>query len=257
MKHLLIILAGVVSLTSCGTAGNGAFSGAMFGGMIGSAIGGITGGPRGSDVGTLIGMATGAATGAAVGAASEKAQRKTYSKAVTQQQTANDNYDDSSYDDDYYDKSGNGNDIIYMDPADSINNAAANNDVPSATIETTEDGITFTHAIDIRNCSLADSNNECHIAQGETVKLSFEIHNVSNEMAVNLVPAVRETTRNKRLAVSPATLIENLGARKAVRYTAYISAKDNLKTGTAHFRICVVSNKKAISNTIEFDVPLN
>ena len=72
MKKLIILAAGVLVLSSCGTTGSGAFAGASFGGMIGSAIGGIIGGPRGSDVGTLIGMGTGAAAGAAIGSAAEK-----------------------------------------------------------------------------------------------------------------------------------------------------------------------------------------
>lgn len=227
MKKLIILIAGVLTLSSCGTTGSGAFSGAMFGGIIGSAIGGIAGGPRGSDVGTLIGMATGAATGAAMGAASERAQQ-------TQEP-------------EYYDKTGSGNDVIYMDPAD------APNTVPTATVESVCDK----HAIDIRNVRFTGKTSEKHIGKGETVSICFEIHNTCNEAISNIVPIVQETTGNKRLTVSPAILVESLGAHRAIRYTAYITAKSSLKTGTAHFKVYVNNGNTTISNTSEIDVQLN
>ena len=71
------------------------------------------------------------------------------------------------------------------------------------------------------------------------------------------MPMVQETTGNKRLLISPSTMIETLDAHKAIRYTAFISAQDNLKTGAAHFRISVLAGKTLVSNIVEFDIPLN
>lgn len=233
MKKLIILMVGVMTLASCGTTGSGAFSGAMFGGMIGSAIGGITGGPRGSDFGTLIGMATGAATGAAVeAAANNKTERRT------------------APDSEYYDKTGSGNDIIYMEPADNVGEYTK---VPSASVEKVGEGC----PIDIRNIRFIGNNQATHIAKGETASICFEIHNTSNDVITNIVPMVIETTGNKRLAVSPAILIENLGPRKALRYTAYITAKNSLKTGTARFKLSVNSGNATISNIEEIEVALN
>lgn len=207
MKKLIILAAGVVMLSSCGTTGSGAFAGASFGGMIGSAIGGIIGGPRGSDVGTLIGMGTGAAAGAAIGSAAEK--------QVEDNRSAR-------------------SEVVYQDPADN-----------------------YANVVTICNARFVNNSGSVHIAKGETAKISFEIHNSTSEVLYNLVPMVRETTGNRRLSVSPAILLETLGAGRAVRYTAFITAEDNLKKGTAHFNICVETDGRPVSNTVELDVPLN
>ncbi len=224
MKKLVILLASVLTLASCGTTGSGALTGASFGGVIGSAIGGIIGGPRGSDIGTLIGMGTGAAVGgAAASAATKSSNAGTY-----------DNYDDA----------------VYYDPT-------ANSSTQSSSIEyPTQDG-DYAQAIQITNARFCNSDNTVHIAKGETTKIVFEIYNLTNEIQTNLVPSVNETTGNKRLSVSPAILLETLGAKKAVRYTAFITAADNLKTGNAHFVINIQNNGNIVSNTIELDVPLN
>ena len=217
MKKVIVIIAGVLILSSCGTSGNGAFSGAMFGGMIGSAIGGILGGPRGSDVGTIVGAAGGAAVGAAV------------EKSATEKASVGD--------------------APYQEPA-------VGDDVPQAEVYDV-DATENTNAVRIKNLMLRDAYDACHISHGDTVRLSFEIHNATDEMLMELVPVVKETTGNERLLVSPAILIETLGARKAVRYTAYIIAAENLKKGTANFNVSVQSSGAVVSNTMNIEVPLN
>ena len=102
-----------------------------------------------------------------------------------------------------------------------------------------------------------NGDNTMHISKGELVKISFEVRNVSGESVYGLVPTVKETTGNKHLLISPATMIENLGSHKAIRYTAYISAERSLKKGTAHFQIVIMSADKQLSNVVEFDVELN
>ena len=73
-KSVLILIASVLLLTSCGTyTGDGMANGAFFGSMIGSMIGGISDGRRGSDIGGLIGMAGGAVVGAVIGSAADEA----------------------------------------------------------------------------------------------------------------------------------------------------------------------------------------
>lgn len=227
MKKLILFVACALMLASCGTAGSGALTGAGFGGMVGSAIGGIIGGPRGSDVGTLIGMATGAAGGAAIGAAAEKSAKEGR------------NYD------------GGYDDAVYQEPS-------VRNNAPQAKVEDYDgENVVPATMVEIRNIALHDANDACHIAGGDTVRLSFEIHNVTDGMLTNLVPVVREMTGNKRLSVSPAILIETLGARKGVRYTAYILAAENLKSGTAHFNVLVQSSGEVVSNALDLEVPLD
>ena len=220
-KSIIIILAAILMLASCGTTGEGAFTGATFGGLIGSAIGGITGGPRGSDIGTLIGVATGAAAGAAVGAAAEKSR--------------NNEYTDNT---------------VYGDPNGGI--------APQAKVEYDPENQTASPVIRIKNAEFHNTEGTKHISRGETVSISFEIHNATNDVVTNIVPIVQETSGNKRLSVSPAILLETLGAKKAVRYTAFITAQDNLKTGTAHFSIKVTDGTGIVSNTMEIsDIALN
>ncbi len=128
---------------------------------------------------------------------------------------------------------------------------------PAAVVEVSETGAKVTTPIVISNARFINNDNTTHIAKGELVKVSFEVRNASDKNLYGIVPTVTETTGNKHLLISPSTLIENLGSHKAIRYTAYISAEQSLKKGTAHFQICVMSAGKQLSNVIEFDVELN
>ena len=111
--------------------------------------------------------------------------------------------------------------------------------------------------IRIENISFVNNDNTVHIAKGEVAKIVFEIRNVTASSWDNIVPTVEETTGNKRLLVSPSIMIESIAPHRAVRYTAFISAQKNLKTGTAHFKLSVKRNGEVFSNVEEFDVPLN
>lgn len=73
-KAILIAMVGVMTLSSCYSTGQGAYTGAYFGSIMGSAMGGIIGGRSGRDVGTLVGMATGTAIGATAGSMAEDAR---------------------------------------------------------------------------------------------------------------------------------------------------------------------------------------
>ncbi len=241
MKKLLILIVGAIMMTSCNTASNGAFSGAMFGGVIGSCIGGINGGPRGSDVGTLVGMMAGAATGAAIGSAVESQQTRAY-YALPPEEIRDGNRGIT-----YDDQSGRSEKPVYDDVIQMDKKSVDINEIQTPRYDTD---------IRIENVRFVNDANTQHISKGELVKISFEVCNVSDSVTLNIVPMVKETTDNKRILVSPATMIENLGAHKAIRYTAFVSAQKNLKTGTAHFQISVMSGTEVISNIVEFDIPL-
>lgn len=241
MKALSTLIVGALLVTSCGSTGSGAFSGAMLGGVIGSCIGGIGGGPRGSDIGTLIGMAGGAAAGAAIATAAEQQQTRAYNAS----QSSYDSYSTDVYSD--ADPSGRSDKPVYDDVI--TMGDAGQQQQPSATQK-------YATNIRIENVRFVNNDNTTHISKGELVKISFEVRNVTNSSWTNIVPRVEETTGNKRLLISPSTMIESLAPHKAIRYTAFISAQKNLKTGTAHFRLSVLSNGAVMSNVEEFDIPL-
>lgn len=232
---------GALIVSSCGSTGSGAFSGAMLGGVIGSCIGGIGGGPRGSDIGTLIGMAGGAAAGAAIANAADQQQARAYNAT----RAYNDSYADSTSD--YADPAERSDKPVYDDVI-TMGDTRQEQQMPAAQKYATN--------IRIENVRFINSSNTTHIAKGELVKISFELRNVTDSHWTNIVPTVQETTGNKRLIVSPSTLIESLAPRKAIRYTAFVSAQKNLRTGTAHFRLYVTSNGDVMSNVEEFDIPL-
>lgn len=253
-------------LASCNTTGGGAMTGAMFGGVIGSSIGGISGGWRGSDIGTLVGMAVGAGTGAAIGSAAEAKERESIREHYRSLGIDSDNPNTvADDDDDVYgvskskDKSGYSATPKYDDRIDFDGNGsvASGGDVPPAVVEISETGAVVSTPVTIENARFINGDNTMHISKGELVKISFEVRNVSGESVYGLVPTVKETTGNKHLLISPATMIENLGSHKAIRYTAYISAERSLKKGTAHFQIVIMSADKQLSNVVEFDVELN
>lgn len=242
MKKLIILIVGAVMTVSCGTAGSGAFNGAMLGGIVGSSIGGISGGYRGSDIGTLVGMATGAVAGGMIGAANEAERNRAYYAA-----SSNAGYGGGRTAE-YYDPSGRteqpvNDDVINLEPSS----------VDIQSIGTPK----YDTAVRIENARFINADNTQHIAKGELVKVAFEVRNVSGEPLSNIVPMVQETTGNKRILISPSTMIESLGAHKAIRYTAFVSAQKNLKTGSAHFKLSVMAGGAVVSNIIEFDVPLN
>lgn len=249
MKKLVILIVGAIMMTSCGTTGTGALTGAMFGGMIGSAIGGIGGGPRGSDIGTLIGMSAGAMAGAAVGSAAEQQTTQSYYA-----QHHDGTYTRSSSENNYGQRGG-----AYQQGTERSDQPLYDDVITMETPTDTMPAVTaplYTTDIVISNVRFINDANTQHISAGELVRISFEIRNVTQETKYNIVPVVKETTGNKRLLVSPSTLIESLPARKALRYTAFVSAQENLKSGTAHFVISVDANKNVASNIVEFDVPL-
>lgn len=287
MKKIFILVLSATMMVSCTTnTGAGAVGGAMIGSVLGSAIGGISGGWRGSNIGTVVGMATGAAAGAAIGSAADKAERERYEEYVNEREAYREaRYQQSDYnqphhsnDAAYYDARGMGDDRIDFGPspapqpqtntatgstANTINVGSTANtgsnapSIPLSRIEAAEAQHSSAFPITIQNARFINDVGDMHISRGEVVQISFEVRNTSNNTVYSVVPTVLETTGNKRLFISPSTTIESLAAHSAIRYTAYVSAQSNLKTGNAHFVVKVLSANQLISNVIEFDVALN
>lgn len=287
MKKIFILVLSATTMASCATnTGTGAVGGAMIGSVLGSAIGGISGGWRGSNIGTVVGMAGGAATGAAIGAAADKAERERYEEYVNEREAYREarnsqaSYNQPNYSNDaaYYNANGTGDDRIDFGPSPaSASTAVASTaaapqaqsnpttgstngsvpTVPLSRIEAAEAQHSSAFPITIQNARFINDMGDMHIGRGEVVQIVFEVRNTTSNTVYNVVPTVQETTGNKRLFISPSTTIESLAPHSAIRYTAYVSAQTNLKTGTAHFSVKVLSANQLISNVVEFDVALN
>ncbi len=251
-KILTLLVSSLLILTSCSTTTSTtstAFGGALFGGMIGSAVGGISGGPRGSSIGTLIGGAAGAMAGVAVDNALQKKAQTYYGDADVNKDSYNDNRRASGM-----------RNMNVRESYDPVYNDIVDLRMPKAHVESTDSAILFPNTqypIYIENTHFLNSTATPHIAQNEMVSIQFEIRNISETTITNVVPVVIETTGNKRLQISPATLIEQIPGGSALRYSTFVKAQDNLKSGTAHFDIYITANGAMVSQKVSFDVPLN
>ncbi len=251
MKKIFTLLIGsLLILTSCGTTtGTSAFSGALFGGMIGSAVGGIAGGPRASSIGTLIGGAAGGLAGVAVDNALQKQAQTYYGDANVVQDSYNDNR-----------RADGMRNMNVKETYDPVYNDVVDLSMPKAHVENKDSAVLFPNTqypIYIENSQFINNTSTPHIAQNEMVCIQFEIRNISETTITNVVPVVMETTGNKRLQISPATLIEQIPGGTALRYSTFVKAQDNLKSGTAHFDIYITANGALVSQKVSFDVPLN
>ena len=241
-RNVILTMSVALLVSSCGTyEGAGAYAGAQFGSIIGSAIGGITGGWRGSDVGTLVGMAGGAAVGAAIGKAADNAQQRSYEESTTNRnrQTARTTrasgaYNDNGYGD--YNESG-------FDPTNSgddrIDFGAA---APPARHASTAPVM-----LEIRNARLVDASHDGVLTRGEEARMVFEIYNPTQQVAYNVLPMVVETTGNRHIFISENVLVESIGPKQTIRYTAMLKTDNRLRDGEASIRIGVMQNNKEIT----------
>lgn len=224
MKKVLIISLGLLTMmSSCGTyEASGAATGAYFGSIIGSAIGGITGGWRGSDVGQLVGMAGGAAVGAAIGKASdEKTQKRyeNYAERSSRQQNRSWSSDDSGYD-----PTNSGDDRIMLD------------------------GMSTPPAIplELRNIQVLDHSRDGVMSRGEACRVVLEIHNPTSQVAYGVRPIVAEVTGNRHIFISENVLIESIGPKQTMRYTAMMKTDNRLKDGMAVIRVSLNQGGKEL-----------
>lgn len=115
-----------------------------------------------------------------------------------------------------------------------------------------------TSAIDnlkIRNIRFIDDDRDHVISSGENCKVIFEIINEGNRTAFNVVPVVAETTGMKRIYISPSVMIEQIGPKDGVKYTASISAGDRIKTGEVIIRLAVADADGLEYDWQEFALP--
>lgn len=289
-KNLIILIAGVITLTSCFSyAGAGAANGAYFGSVLGSAIGGITGGYHGHHVGTLVGMASGAIIGAAAGEAKERQvqndraqylQEKARLKANRDARagrgvatTTRQNTEDCKpyvFDDDVdsgFDENNGADDRIDIDFGAADEAPAADTPMtlpltPKDYEQMEADGVdvpTIPAAmpmLEIRNLRFIDENGDNIISRGEKCEIVFEVFNSGAGKAFNVEPTVFEMTSNKHILVSPGILVESIDAHKGIRYTARVVADRMLKNGKVSFAVSVVKDGNPVAGTkvLKFDV---
>lgn len=172
--------------------------GGQFGYVIGSAIGGITGGGRGHDWGALIGTVGGVAAGAAIGAAVENAQEeKVRNRTMVKPPMEQNNQWEGTADDRV--------DFGLSGPGEP--------------------------PLEIRHAGIMDSKHDGVLTRGEECTVRFEIFNTSDHVVRNIRPIVCDVTGNKHVKISPNLLIEAIGPREGIRYTATILADKKLKDG--------------------------
>lgn len=208
-KHLILLLAALIGISSCATDGSmeRGMTGAYIGTMFGSIVGDIVGGYHGSHVGALVGGAVGAAAGVASAKAEQNARKQHYD-------SRQDSYDGGDYDNRYYDNSisyGNGRDYTYIPPANP------------------------TESLEVRNILFADDNGNRVLEPKEQAYISFDIYNRSGQPIYNVSPIV--VCDNKRIEISPTATIAAIDSGKGMRYRCVVRAKKNIQPGTSTFNI--------------------
>ena len=242
MKKVLIFSMGALLLmSSCGTyEASGATTGAYFGSIIGSAIGGITGGWRGSDVGSLVGMAGGAVVGAAIGKAADEKAEQRYADYAERRDNARrnrrewDNYDSG------FDATNSGDDRIMMDGMSA----------PTPDMRTPMSA-PKTVPLEIRRLQVMERDRNGILSRGEEGRVVFEIYNPTSERAFNVEPIVSEMTGNKHIHISDNVMIESIGPKQAMRYTAMLKADSRLKDGDALIRVSLLQGGREVPSQIK------
>lgn len=234
-------------VSSCKTAGEGAYTGATFGSVLGSAIGGISGGWRGHDIGTIVGMAGGAAVGAAVGAAAEKKQQEKiegYHRRIEQRERQSQR--DDVVDDSGFDATNSGDDRIDI----GIGGPKGEASIPIDRLKPKE-----AEGIVIRHARIVDADKDGILKAGEECKISFEIMNYTSQTLYDVQPMVYDVTGNKHLHISPNLHVESISPNSGVRYTATVLAGKKLKDGTAKIRVgATVGNQELTAQEHEFTI---
>ena len=229
-----MILSAALLLSGCNSTGEGAYVGGQFGYVIGSAIGGITGGGRGHDWGALIGTVSGVAAGAAIGAAKENAREEKIMERV--KNNSDDGYGNrerSRYDNSRYDQRGQADDRVDL-------GLSGPGEPP----------------LEIRYARIEESKHDGVLTRGEECTVRFEIHNTSDAPVFDVRPIVGDVTGNKHVKISPNLLIESIGPRKGIRYSATIMADKKLKDGEIKVMVGVAHRLQEVkSQTRYFTVP--
>ena len=264
-KNVLILVASVLLLTSCGTyTGEGAATGGYFGSLIGSMIGGISDGRRGSDIGGLIGMAGGAVVGAIIGNAADEQvarEREEYIRnremrraRINQRTQGRGEVDDFTPDEPdepyapegYFDPTNSGDDRIEFD-----NDTTAV--VPAPPADFHPQPSNFNEGLVIRNALFRDADGNQILVAGEECTVTFEILNRTHRPLYDVQPIVYDVLGNKHIHISQNLRVERILPGRGIRYTATIKADRHLRNGQTRIRVGVALNNEELqSQTHEF-----
>ncbi len=262
-KSVLILIASVLLLTSCGTyTGDGLANGAFFGSMIGSMIGGISDGRRGSDIGGLIGMAGGAVVGAVIGSAADEAAAREREEYIRDRELRRNRINDRTrgiddMDDDepedydgYFDPTNSGDDRITFD-----NDTTAVLPPPPSSYDAPTPRRHHEEGIVIRHALFRDANGDKVLVAGEECTVTFEILNRTPRPVYDIQPLVYDVMGNKNIHISQNLRVERIMPGKGIRYTATIKADRKLRNGQARIRVGVMQGNVEIDGqTREFVV---
>ena len=201
MKKLSIFaISAALLFSSCETSDQfgAAAGGGILGGIFGSAIGGLMGGHRGADTGAAIGIIAGAAMGAASAAPKERGTS------------------DYDYTTDTYNRHSK---VVYSSRGEDADRM----------------GREFAK-VEIQNLRFVDRNNNQAIDAGENSKIVFEVKNNGSHTIYDIAPII-SVRGTKHIIISPTAVISYIDAGQAVRYTAEVYGKRQLRNGVAEFTI--------------------
>lgn len=201
MKRLSIFaISAALLFSSCETSDQfgAAAGGGILGGIFGSAIGGLMGGHRGADAGAAIGIIAGAAMGAASAAPKERGTS------------------DYDYTTDTYNRHSK---VVYSSRGEDADRM----------------GREFAK-VEIQNLRFVDRNNNQAIDAGENSKIVFEVKNNGSHTIYDIAPII-SVRGTKHIIISPTAVISYIDAGQAVRYTAEVYGKRQLRNGVAEFTI--------------------
>jgi len=221
MRKLLIILFGVLMLTSCGP--NGAegnpgviMAGAQAGGILGSIIG-DSGSRYGDYHGQMWGSLIGTIAGAAIGNA-------------------------------------------ISTPKKQNNDLMAENAIDANPYSIKESGtyipLSKQSVLKIQNIRFIDDGRNQVINSNEECKIIFEVVNDTDYPVLDVTPMVEEISGQKNINISPSAGVEKIEAHDGIRYTAFVHSGGKIKDGEAVFRVYAVEQSGKVSNVRDFSIPV-
>lgn len=101
---------------------------------------------------------------------------------------------------------------------------------------------TYQAALDglhIKRIRFIDDSRDRILSTGESSKVVFDIVNEGSETALNVIPAVYETSGNKRITISPSVLVEQIRPGEGVKYTATVTAIKRIKQSAITLRLSI------------------
>ena len=106
--------------------------------------------------------------------------------------------------------------------------------------------------LEIRHAAIMESKRDGVLTRGEECKVMMEIFNVSDRPVRDVRPIVCDVTGNKHVKISPNLLIEGIGPKQGIRYTATILADKKLKDGEIRVMVGVSHNMREVSSQTRY-----